>query len=63
MTKLISWRNLVTFATIDAFLVFAAGSAMAAPGATLPAAGSSLPTLLLLGVGLISATLRRGAAE
>ena len=52
MTKLMGWRRLLTFATIDALLVFAAGTAVAAPAVAPPAAGPALPALLVLGVGL-----------
>ena len=63
MTNPMGWRRLLTFATIDALLVFAAGTALAAPAAALPASGPSLPTLLVLGVGLVGVTLRRQAQD
>ncbi len=62
MTKLLGWRGLLTCATIDALLVLAAGAAWAAPTAPVPAATPALPVLLVLGVGLVSAGWRRGAA-
>jgi hypothetical protein len=63
MTNLKGWRTLLTVATIDAVLVFAAGTATAAPAAALPAPGPALPVLLLLGVGLVGTTLRRGIED
>ncbi len=63
MIKLVGWRRLLTCATIDAVLVVAAGTAWAAPAAPVPAATAALPALLLLGVGLVSAKWRRGAAD
>ena len=63
MTKFMGWRGLVTFATVDALLIFAAGTALAAPPAALTVPGPTLPTLLVLGVGLVIATLRRGVED
>jgi len=63
MTERMGWRGLLTFATIDALLVVAASTAWAAPAATPAASGPTLPTLLLLGVGLVGATWRRDAAN
>jgi hypothetical protein len=53
----------MTVATIDAVLMFATGTAMAAPGAVLPPQGPGLPVLMLPGVGLVSATFRRGIED
>lgn len=63
MTKLVGWRRLLTCATIDALLVVAAGAAMAAPATPVPGSTPAFPVLLLLGVGLIGATWRRGAED
>lgn len=60
MTKYVDWRRLVTFATVDALLVVAAGAAWAAPAATPVAASApALPALLLLGIGLVCVAWRR----
>jgi hypothetical protein len=63
MTKFTGWGGLLTFATIDAWLVFTAGAALAAPAAALPGSDPTLPTLLVLGVGLVVASLRRGVED
>lgn len=60
MTNLKGW---LTVATIDAVMMFAGGTAMAAPAAAAPSSGPALPVLMLLGVGLVSATLRRGIED
>lgn len=61
MIKLTGWRRLLTCATVDALLVVAAGAAWAAPAAApVPASAPALPALLLLGVGLVGVTWRRG---
>jgi hypothetical protein len=59
MTNIMRWRGLLTFATVDALLIFAAGTALAAPPSALPASSPAMPTLLVLGVGLVVASLRR----
>lgn len=63
MTNLKGWRRLLTVTTIDAVLVFAAGTAMADPAVALPASGPTLPVLMVLGVGLVGITLRRGIED
>lgn len=63
MTNLKGWRRLLTVTTIDAVLVFAAGTAMADPAVALPASGPALPVLMVLGVGLVGITLRRGIED
>jgi len=63
MTNLKGWRMWLTVATIDAMLVFTAGTALAAPATAPPASGPALPILLLLGVGLVGTTLRRGIED
>ncbi len=63
MIKLMGWRKLLTFATVDAVLICTAGAASAAVTATTLPAMPALPTLLLLGVGLVGVTLQRGAVE
>ncbi len=63
MTKHMGWRRLLTFATVDALLVVTAGTAWAAPAAPVSAATPSLPVLLVLGVGLVGAGLRRDATD
>lgn len=63
MTKFMGWRRFLTFATIDVFLMVTAGAAWAASAAPSSAATPSLPVLLLLGVGLVSASRRHDATE
>jgi hypothetical protein len=61
MIELMGWRRWLTFATIDVLLVFAATAAWAAPASHLPVYAPTLPTLLLVGVGLFGASLGRRA--
>lgn len=63
MIELSGWRRWLTCATVDAVLVCAAGAAMAAPVTALTAPAPALPILLVLGVGLMGATLRRGVKD
>ncbi|MGA3400321.1 MAG: hypothetical protein ABSC95_13960 [Acetobacteraceae bacterium] len=63
MTKLMGWRKLLTFVTIDALLVVTAGAAWAAPAMPTPASTPALPVLLVLGVGLVSARWRQDATD
>ena len=54
------WRRFLTCATIDAFLITAAGAAWAASAAAkLPETGPAMPALLLVGVGLVTTGLHR----
>jgi hypothetical protein len=52
MTTQRGWRRLAVCATIDAILIVTAGTAMAAPPVATVA--PHVPTLLMLGVGMIS---------
>lgn len=56
MTTYAGWRRLAACAMIDTVLIVSAGAAMAAPVGAAAAFAPHLPTLLVLGIGMVSAS-------
>ncbi len=63
MTTRVNWRRWAGFATVDAMLLFGAGSALAAAPGALPAPSLHLPVLLLAGVSLVGVTMSRDRTD